>query len=99
MNDKRAGTLTLGFVLIAAGGLFLAKLIGAPISYEFIASCWPIVFILLGVEVLIGAKRSGNDPIRYDVAAIVLTFLLCFFAMAMAGLQFLLDTHLYWMTY
>lgn len=97
MNGKRVGTLTLGFVLIAIGALFLAKLIGVPITYHLISACWPLIFILLGTEILISARKNKDTPLRYDGVAIVLIVLLCFFAMAMAGLQFILDTHLYWM--
>ena len=96
MNNKRVGTLTLGFVLSGIGGLFLAKLFGVPLSYRVIAACWPIIFILLGTEILIGARKSKTEPLRYDAAAIVLTILLSFFAMAMAGVQYILEYHLFY---
>ena len=52
LRGRRVGTLTLGIVLIVFGLLFIARIILPFINYAVILQCWPVILILLGVEVL-----------------------------------------------
>ena len=88
----RVGTMTLGSVLIIFGILFLLRIFLNGISYELIFRLWPIILILLGVEVLIANVRRKDEKIIYDKTAIVLIIVLSFFAMGMAVIDFCMTT-------
>lgn len=83
MRMRRVGSFTCGILLILFGGLFLLRLFVPMITYTFILHLWPLILIFLGVEVLLSNRKSENIVIKYDVAAIMLVFLLLFFSMGM----------------
>ncbi len=83
VRTHRVGTITTGLVFIAFGVMFILHLFLSVISYEVIFKLWPLILIGLGVEVL--ASNLKTDSVVYDKAAIVLMFILAFFAMCMAG--------------
>lgn len=80
----RVGTLTCGLMLIVFGILFLLHLFFPELEYQMILGFWPVIFILLGAEILIGSRKTEEEKVIYDKGAIFLTILLCFFAMGMA---------------
>ena len=79
----RVGTVTTGLAFIAFGVMFILHLFLNVMSYEMIFKLWPLILIGLGVEVL--ASNLKSESVVYDKAAIVLIFILAFFAMCMAG--------------
>ncbi len=83
VRTHRVGSVTTGISLIVFGGMFLLHLFSNLISYEMIFKLWPIILIGLGIEILL--SNYIKDKIIYDKAAIVLMFLIAFFAMGMAG--------------
>ena len=83
VRTHRVGTITTGFAFIAFGVMFILHLFLSVISYDVIFKLWPLILIGLGVEVL--ASNLKTDRVIYDKAAIVLMFILAFFAMCMAG--------------
>ncbi len=83
MKIHKVGTLTLGITLIAMGILFLVQLF-LNIPLKFVIQFWPIVFILLGVEILYANKKAEKQEFVYDKIAIILTVFLMFFAMFLA---------------
>lgn len=83
IRTRRIGTFTFGIVLIGFGVLFLVHMVYPQMSYELIFRLWPMIFILLGGEVLVGSFRA-DERFVYDGAAIFLMVLLICFAMAMA---------------
>lgn len=87
MRTHKVGTLTLGCMLILFGILFLVHLFSGYLSYDLIFKLWPVVFLSLGVEVLLGALPKTRDKFSFDVASIVLLLFLMLFAMAMAGVD------------
>ncbi|MEG0806371.1 MAG: DUF5668 domain-containing protein [Lachnospiraceae bacterium] len=91
MKERRVGTITLGCMLVLFGILFLAQLFTQAISYGLIFRLWPIVFILLGIEVLLSQRQSENWKFKLDAGAIFLLFLLMGFAIGMAGLDFFIQ--------
>jgi len=94
LNGRRAGTLTAGITLVVAGALFLASRFTDRIDYAFILSLWPVVLILLGIEVIAAYVLNREDKIKYDGWAVLLTAGMCFFAFCMAIAEFVAD-HFY----
>lgn len=76
----KVGTVTLGVSLIVFGCLFLVHIFYPALNYEMIFHAWPIIFILLGLEVLLGSKGNG---FVIDKSAIFLLIILTLFAMGM----------------
>lgn len=91
LKGRRVGTLTAGLVLIVFGLLFLAKLVFLHINYLVILSLWPIILVFLGAEVIISYVLNKEDKLRYDGWAIALVIVLSFFAMFMAGSEFIIN--------
>ncbi len=85
----RVGTVTLGIILIVFGSLFLLHMIFRVLDYAVIFHLWPLIFISLGIEVLLNAYRP-QEKMVYDGAAVFLLLLLMVFAMAMAGMDWIL---------
>lgn len=99
IRTRRIGTVTFGCVMVMFGVLFLARIFVPWLHYEDIVRLWPLVFIFLGVEVLVGnhgaakadaeAERDGvRTDFVYDKTAILLTVCLTLFAMVMAAVDF-----------
>jgi hypothetical protein len=91
MRTRRVGTITLGTGLIVFGVLFFLRTVTPLITYDFIFNIWPVLFILLGSEILIGNSRRKEDTVIYDKTAIFLVVILTLFAMAMASMQWLIE--------
>ena len=92
----RIGSVTFGVSLILFGTLFLIRILFPEIDYTFIFRLWPIVFILLGLEVLVGTHREGVQFI-YDKAAIFMLILLLIFAMGMGAADWCMNEYeQYW---
>ena len=88
VRTHRVGTITTGLSLIAFGVLFALHLFMNVISYDLIYKLWPVILIGLGVEVLFSV--FAKDKIIYDKGAICLMFVIAFFAMGMAGMDWIL---------
>ena len=91
VRTHRVGSITTGIILISFGIMFVLHLFLDMISYEMIYRLWPIMLIGLGIEVLL--SNFSKDKIVYDKAAILLMFVISFFAMGMAGAEWII-THL-----
>jgi len=87
LKGRRVGTLTSGTVLIVFGILFLLRLVFPAINFSIISSLWPIILILLGVEILISYMVNKEEKIKYDTGAIFLVIVLSFFSMGMALME------------
>jgi len=97
MKTRRVGTVTLGAGLILFGLLFISRIFTQVITYEFAFNLWPVIFILLGCEILVVYFRDKEGKMIYDKGAILLIMILTFFAMSMAGAQFIFEhaEHIY----
>ena len=86
---RRVGTVTLGVTLLCYGVLFLTHIFVPSLQYAYIARCWPVVFILLGCEILWENRGSEKQACRvvYDFAAVIMLFLMLLFAMVMAACE------------
>ena len=85
MRTHKVGTVTLGCTLILFGVLFLVHLFGGLLTYSFIFRLWPVVFLLLGGEVLLSTLPKTGQKFSFDGASIVLLVIMLLFAMCMAG--------------
>lgn len=92
MTRRKVGSLTLGCMLIFYGVLFLVHLFTNAVSYELIFRLWPVMFLMLGTEVLLSALPKSGEHFKLDAASVVLLCLLILFAMAMAGV----DVAMHW---
>jgi hypothetical protein len=86
MRQWRVGTLSMGLLLLASGiGLLYAqfnKVAAADWAFKW----WPVIFIILGVEVLIQFhfRKSEDGKIKYDVFSV---FIILLIVLAGLGLQ------------
>lgn len=96
MRQRRVGTVTLGAVLVLYGIVFLLHSFIEGLSYYFILRLWPVIFLVLGIEVLISSIRFKEQEFKYDFAAIIIICILIMFAMGMAGLDWL---YVHWSWY
>ncbi len=53
LKGRRVGTLTAGIILVVFGVMFLLRLVTANINISLIASLWPIILVILGVEIIL----------------------------------------------
>lgn len=84
MKTNKVGILTLGLTLIVFGFLFLLHTLAIPISYEFIVRLWPIMFLLLGGEILFHYFHNKNESLSLDIGSFILFFFLGGFTVVMA---------------
>ncbi len=87
VRSRRVGSVTFGIALICYGVLFLIHIFVPELPYHVIFRCWPVCFILLGVEVLVEDRKSRNSgqSFRYDFPAVLMLGSLLLFAMVMAA--------------
>ena len=84
MKTHRVGTVTLGITLVSIGIFFLLGLFISTPIYTIVFKGWPIIFIILGVEILVGNAKKEQIEFVYDKVAIWLTVTLTLFAMFLA---------------
>lgn len=90
VKGRRVGTLTAGIVLVLSGTLYLSDLVFPTIDYMAILSFWPVILILLGVEIIAAYIINKEDKLFYDTGAIWIMVFISFFAMGMGGMEFLI---------
>lgn len=84
-NEKtihRVGTITSGTALIVFGFLFLLHVLVPTINFIFIFRFWPVILIMLGIEILVGNYKKSTTFV-YDKGSIILMVILMFFALFM----------------
>ena len=91
IRTHRVGSITTGLMLIAFGVMFVLHLFVGVIGYDLIFKRWPIILIGLGIEVLL--SNFNQEKIVYDKGAIFLMITVAFFAMGMAGADWIF-THM-----
>lgn len=105
----RVGSVTFGMVLIVTGVLFLIHLFLPKWDYRAIFQFWPLILIVLGIEVLLGSRQETyevrdekgqvleQNKVVYDVPAILLTIVLTGFSMFMGILDWAImhSNHIY----
>lgn len=91
LKGRRVGTLTAGVTMVGFGVLMLLRYLFPQLDYRFIFCLWPLILILIGVEILLSYAFNREEKLRYDGGAIFLVILLTFFSMIMAGAQFVME--------
>lgn len=104
---RRVGSVTFGTILILTGVLFIIHLLFPAFQFLFIYRFWPVILILLGIEVLAGSRYKTYEILNeqgkvveqskvvYDVAAILLMIVITGFAMFMALIDWVYETQSY----
>ena len=92
LKGRRVGTLTAGIILVIFGLMFLLRLVTSNINICLIASLWPVILVLLGIEIILAYIINKEEKIQYDFGAIILVIILIFFAMGMGVAEFII-TH------
>lgn len=90
IRTRRVGSVTFGLTLICFGVMFLLHIVIPAFGYYIIFRLWPIVFVLLGVEILVENHKSNHDGYRfvYDFPAVLMLVLLLLFAMILAAVDY-----------
>lgn len=78
---RRVGTFTFGVTLVAFGLWMLASLLLPELDLSWGLKLSPLVLVLLGIEVLLAARR--NSAIKYDWAGMVLCCLIVLTALTL----------------
>lgn len=104
---RRIGSVTFGIILVLTGALFLVHLFFPSFQYFLVYRFWPVILILLGMEVLAGSRHKTyeiideqgkiieQNKVVYDVAAILLMMVTTGFAMFMALIDWIYETQGY----
>ncbi|MBU3110084.1 LiaI-LiaF-like domain-containing protein [Clostridium lacusfryxellense] len=92
IKGRRVGTFTTGIVLVIFGIMFLIHLIYPSFSYLRVASLWPVVLVLLGIEIIVACLINKEELIKYDFCAIILILMLSLFSMGMGVMEYMI-TH------
>ncbi|MGE7602836.1 hypothetical protein ACQKL5_10025 [Peribacillus sp. NPDC097675] len=89
MRTWRVGTISMGVTLIGLGALLLGSQISDMSLTTILLSWWPILFIILGGEILFYIYFSRNEStfVKYDFLSIIFVGLL-----GMVGIVLLLLT-------
>lgn len=87
---RRVGSVTFGITLVSYGILFLVHIFMPMLKYSFIFRCWPVIFILLGGEILLENYkcRTKEWKMVYDFPAVLMLAIMLLFAMIMAVFDF-----------
>ncbi|MCM1144277.1 MAG: DUF5668 domain-containing protein [Blautia sp.] len=85
-RTHRVGTITCGLVLVLYGILFLVRMVAPILDYKMIFDLWPVILILLGIEILAGTalEKHGKQRFIYDFASVLIIIMMMAFSMIMA---------------
>lgn len=78
MREWRVGTLSMGILLLGLGsGLIIAQINSVAVA-EIIFKWWPLLFVLLGLEILgqLFINKNNDIKIKYDVFSIFMVFVI-----------------------
>lgn len=75
-RTRRVGTVTMALFLIFMGVIMLVSVFVPTLNLIFIARLSPVIFILLGLEILLYSFFDKKHQIKYDFASIILCLFL-----------------------
>ena len=89
-RTRRIGSFTCGLMLVLYGILFLVHIIQPKLNYSIIFELWPLILIFLGVEILVSCTNKNQEKGKfvYDFWAVILVFVVAFFAMIMSVMSY-----------
>lgn len=73
MRTWRVGTISMGLSLILLGGIiFYSTMVEQISAYQLLLSWWPVILIVLGVEMLIyfALNKKEEGRIKYDFLSV-----------------------------
>lgn len=78
MRQWRVGSITLGLTLILIGVTFIFGNIYDFTMVGIIIKWWPVLLIMLGVEILISGYsfEKSSEKLKFDGVSIVLTLII-----------------------
>lgn len=90
MRKWRVGTFSMGVLLILVGVLLLLGELKGISAVKLIFTWWPVVLIILGIEVLVHIYFSGeeNPRVRYDGFSIFIIILIIMITLFAYGVRF-----------
>lgn len=88
---RKTGGITAGVSLVAFGVVFAARRFNPDLDVRTIISFWPVIFILLGIEILVSYFVSDGEKYRYDFVSVILIFAMLLFAVLMAGAELIFE--------
>lgn len=91
-RERRVGAFTFGAVLVTYGVLYLIKIFWGGLTYSFLFRLWPIIFIMLGCEILFSLVDKGVK-IKIDYASVILMFLLVGVSIVMGCFDYFLTMY------
>lgn len=89
-RKRKIGTFSTGVVFVFFGVLFLISIFMKDLDYTMIFSFWPIVLILLGVELILSFVLTKEESLSYDKGAVFLLLIMTIFTLGMASVDFIL---------
>lgn len=80
MRIKRVGTISMGIVLIAFGAILFLSQINKFSALNMVMKIWPVILILIGLEVLWYRYASKDEGIviKYDLFSIFVVLVILF---------------------
>ncbi|MBM6618847.1 DUF4097 family beta strand repeat-containing protein [Bacillus suaedaesalsae] len=87
MRQWKIGTITAGVLLISLGVLWLGNNIWEFPIHTIIANAWPVLLIVLGIEVLIHQFFKKEESLKFDGFSIFLVIMLGLISMVIYGVQ------------
>ncbi len=81
-RTHRVGSITAGLSMVGFGVMFLLHLFFDLVDYQLMFSLWPVMLILLGIELII--SNFATKKVVYDKAAVFLLIVMTFFTIGMA---------------
>ncbi len=74
MRQWRVGTISLGMTLLVLGTGLVYSMLNQIKAAELITKWWPLIFIVLGIELLAQfyTRKNGEIPMKYDFISILL---------------------------
>lgn len=87
MRQWKVGTISMGLLLILLGVLLLGNSIWDITISDFIVYAWPLILILLGVEVLLYSFLKKDGPIKFDFFSIIILLIALFFTFSLYSVQ------------
>ncbi|MDD2586708.1 MAG: hypothetical protein PHO25_08765, partial [Syntrophomonadaceae bacterium] len=88
MRQWRVGTLSMGLLLIVLGAGLIFAQVNKVAVIDVLLNWWPLLFILLGAEVLvqIGLNKDEVIKVKYDIFSIIIVFIIVMTGLAVQGL-------------
>jgi|LSQX01.2.fsa_nt_gb hypothetical protein len=82
MRQWRVGTFSMGIILIALGAVMLVSQLKGVSAFAMILRWWPVILIMLGVEILIYIllSRQEQPKVKFDVFSILIVVFIMIFS-------------------